>query len=355
MKAESIKVLVCDLHKRTSGVSTTVRSQIPLLQQNLDIAFVAYRDHKDCRAISLKTALSICQSPLPKDVPFRIWHARRNNEMIWGLIFKYVFRCQIKLIFTSAAKRRHSWFPRKLIHVMDKIIATTSQAASYVPNVDCVIGHGVDETVFKPAINKTQLKQTLLIPAQINVAIIGRVRPEKGTDVFIDSMLDVFKKHKNVDAYIFGLVAKKHNKFASELKNKIQQQGLADRFHWMGVIDIQKMPLYQSCMDITVAPAKYEGYGMVPLEAMACANAVIATDTGAYKAMIKEGESGFIIENETQLTDKMTLLLGNPAQMTLFGENGLERVLTQFTLKTEVSRIIAVYQFWWINHPKGAK
>ncbi|MCJ8313933.1 MAG: glycosyltransferase family 4 protein [Saccharospirillaceae bacterium] len=355
MKPESIKVLVCDLHKRTSGVSTTIRSQIPLLTQNLDIAFVAYRDHKDCCAISLKKALTICQSPLPKNVPFRIWHARRNNEMIWGLIFKYVFRCEIKLLFTSAAKRRHSWFPRKLIHSMDKIIATTKEAASYVPNVDCVIGHGVDETVFKPANNKAELKQTLLIQAKVNVAIIGRVRPEKGTDVFINSMLDVFKKHNNIDAYIFGLVANKHKKFATELKHKIKQQGLTERFNWMGVVDIHKMPLYQSCMDVTVAPAKYEGYGMVPLEAMACANAVIATDTGAYKVMIKQGETGFIIQNEAQLTRQMNTLLDEPTHLEELGKNGLKRVLKKFTLNKEVSQIIGVYQSWWNNHSKGSK
>ena len=55
-------------------------------------------------------AISCCPAaPAPPGV--RIWHARRNVEMIIGLVFKRLgFR--LGLVFTSAAQRQHTWITR---------------------------------------------------------------------------------------------------------------------------------------------------------------------------------------------------------------------------------------------------
>ena len=52
-----------------------------------------------------------------------IWHARRNNEMIAGVVLS-ALGWPLKLVFTSAAQRHHSWITRWLIRRMDAIIAT---------------------------------------------------------------------------------------------------------------------------------------------------------------------------------------------------------------------------------------
>lgn len=45
-------------------------------------------------------------------------------------------------------------------------------------------------------------------------------------------------------------------------------------------------------MSFVVAPSRYEGFGLTPLEAMASGAPVIAADTGAYAAMIVPGTNG---------------------------------------------------------------
>jgi len=74
-----------------------------------------------------------------------IWHARRNNEMIVGVVLQSL-GWPLKLVFTSAAQRHHSWLTRWLIRRMDAIIATSELSASYLKREATVIPHGVDTT-----------------------------------------------------------------------------------------------------------------------------------------------------------------------------------------------------------------
>jgi len=77
-----------------------------------------------------------------------IWHARRNNEMIVGVLLRSL-GWPLKLVFTSAAQRHHSWITRWLIRKMDAIIATNDISASFLKRDATVIPHGVDTKLYK--------------------------------------------------------------------------------------------------------------------------------------------------------------------------------------------------------------
>ena len=342
-------VIVADLHRQITGVSTTIRSLLPLLREQVNLAFLGNTPQGDIQNITLRQALKICRSPLPEGLPFRIWHARRNNEMIWGLIFKHLFCCKLKLVFTSAAKRRHSWFPRQLIRSMDAIIATSEMAASFVPDAVKVIPHGVDTKRFSPPNDKQALKNEVGFKSKYAIGIVGRIRPEKGTDLFVESLCELLREYHQFDAYLIGLTTSQFGRFEQKLKKSIASAGLENRFHWLGSIPIQEMPRYQAALDLTVAPARYEGFGMVPLEAMACGNAVVASDTGAYRDMIAEGKSGFIVPTNdlTALRKALGKILTNPELLASFGACGLARANKHFSAQNEADLILSVYQHVW--------
>ena len=129
----------------------------------------------------------------------------------------------------------------------------------------------------------------------------------------------------------------------------ITDAGLENRFHWLGPVPIEQMPRYQGALDLTVAPARYEGFGMVPLEAMACGNAVVASDTGAYRDMIAEGKSGFLVPTDDlpALRAALGKILANPELLETFGTCGLQRANEQFAAHQEVESILSVYQQVW--------
>src|SRR5512139_25926 len=78
-----------------------------------------------------------------------IWHARRNNEMIAGVLLR-ALGWPLKLVFTSAAQRHHSWITRWLIRRMDAVIATSELSASFLKRKADVVMHGVDTAAYAP-------------------------------------------------------------------------------------------------------------------------------------------------------------------------------------------------------------
>ncbi|MES7358587.1 hypothetical protein U6X56_12390, partial [Cutibacterium acnes] len=138
--------------------------------------------------MTLRQAIALSRRA-PVGRPFRIWHVRRDHEMAAGLWARDVLQLPIRLVFTSAAQHRHGWFPRWLISRMDAVIATTPKAASFVPNTTAVVPHGVDLQRFSPPPDKASAWADSGLPGRYGIGVFGRVRPDKGTDVFVDAMI----------------------------------------------------------------------------------------------------------------------------------------------------------------------
>jgi hypothetical protein len=61
----------------------------------------------DTTWLTFRQFVKLCKHPLP-DGTSRIFHARRNDEMIQALVAKKLFGAKIKIVFTSTAQRHHS-------------------------------------------------------------------------------------------------------------------------------------------------------------------------------------------------------------------------------------------------------
>ena len=132
----------------------------------------------------------------------------------------------------------------------------------------------------------------------------------------------LLNEHQQFDAYLIGLTTRQFSGFEQELRQVITTAVLEDRFHWLGP---------------------------VPLEAMACGNAAVASDAGAYRDMIAEGESGFIVPTDDlpALREALKKTLVNLTLLESFGDCGLQCVSEQFTVQREVESIVDVYQQVW--------
>src|SRR5690606_7304022 len=165
----------------------------------------------------------------PEARPFVIWHVRRNTEMRAALWARDVLRLPIKIVFTSAAQRRHSALPRWLISRMDAVIATTERAAEFVPHVRAVVPHGVDCGLYRPAKDRAAAWAATGYPGQRGIATIGRIRPEKGTDRFVEAMLHLLPDQPGTTALVLGRAGRSDAGFLQGLKDQIAAANLAER------------------------------------------------------------------------------------------------------------------------------
>ena len=164
----------------------------------------------------------------PRGRPFRIWHARRNVEMIGGVLLRDVLRAPLKLVFTSAAQRNHQPLTKWLIRRMDAVIATNPRSASFLEVPHTVIMHGVDLEKFHPAQDPEDAFAAAGLPGKHAIGCFGRVRHQKGTDLFVDAMIALLPEFPEWTAVITGRVTVEHQAFARDLERRVAEAGLGE-------------------------------------------------------------------------------------------------------------------------------
>lgn len=349
------EVIITNLHKRYTGVSGTINALLPVQAKHLKIGFVgsdipgyqiAKNNNPDSiEHLSLWNAILLSRNPLP-DGKTRIWHVRRDPEMMLAIFLRDVLRFPIKIVFTSAAKHRHSWFPRWLISKMNGVISTTPDAASFVPNTNRVVFHGANLEHFQPPDSKHTAWQRTELPGKYGIGIFGRIRPSKGTDIYVDAMIEVLPKFPDFTAIITGLCQPADEQFRNRLINKIKASGLNERIRFLGDLPFDQIPFWYQNVSIMVACPRYEPFGITPLEAMASGCAVIASRTGAFEYIVDDGETGILIptDDASALALALERLMINPLATLEMGERGRVRVSANFSIDHEATGIQSVYK-----------
>src|SRR6185437_13294277 len=121
-----LQLIVPNLHRRYSGVTATNRMVAPKLAGMLRAAWFGPDAPDGIAHMGVVDLFALWRRRAPL-----IWHARRNNEMITGVVLR-TLGWPLKLVFTSAAQRHHTWITRWLIRQMDAIIATSDVSASFL-------------------------------------------------------------------------------------------------------------------------------------------------------------------------------------------------------------------------------
>src|ERR1700744_2675957 len=138
-----LEVIVPNLHRRYPGVTATNRMVAPKLARLVRaVWFGSYRP-EGIAGMGVGELVKLWRRPAPL-----IGHARRNDEMIIGVLLR-ALGWPLRLVFTSAAQRHHTWLTRWLIQRMDAIIATSDVSASFLKRSATVIPHGVDTEVYR--------------------------------------------------------------------------------------------------------------------------------------------------------------------------------------------------------------
>ena len=338
------EVIVFNLKKRYTGVSATVNALVPVQASQWRLAYAGTPLPHGMAGMTVREAIRLSRKP-PAGHRFRIWHVRRDHEMMLGIWARDVLRLPIKLVFTSAAQHRHGAFPRWLIARMDAVISTTDLAASFVPNTTAVVPHGIDLRRFPPPPSKADAWRTSGLPGRWGIGTFGRVRPDKGSDVFVEAMIQVLPRFPEACAVVAGLAQPKHQAYLVDLKSRVVAAGLEDRLIFLGEIPAQSVhEWYQRCL-VCVACPRYEPFGLTPFEAAATGCAVIGSQTGAFDMLAKDDETGALIgtDDVTGLVRAAEKLLSDPNRTLQMGQAARDIVARSFTVEAEAAGIGRVY------------
>ena len=332
-------VIAPNLKKRLSGVTATIARLVPLQAHKIAIKATGPGLPVNTPHITLTSVALLARRPQ------RVWHARRNLEMLLGIGLKIVLRKNWKLMFTSASQRKHSEYTKWLISKMDTVVATSAKGATYLTVPATVVHHGIDPAQFCPA-DKDIVRSRLGLPNGRLIGCFGRVRHQKGTDIFVDAMLANVANHPDIIGVILGRATKDHTSFEKNLKRKISKAGLSNRIRFCGEVTVDAIPEWYQALDLFIAPQRWEGFGLTPLESMACGVPVIATRVGAFEELIVDGETGRLIpcDDITAMSNALNDALSNPATLTRWSTAARAHVALHFTLEKEADALIGIYE-----------
>ena len=148
-------------------------------------------------------------------------------------------------------------------------------------------------------------------------------------------------------AVITGRVTVEHQAFARDLERRIAEAGLSNRILFLG--EVPDIKLWYRRVSLYVAPSRNEGFGLTPLEAMASGSAVVASDAGAYRYLIDEGGTGFVVPagDGKALESAIRRYLADPDLLAAHSANALADVSARFPLEGEAEAIEQVYERLW--------
>ncbi|MEN0000214.1 MAG: glycosyltransferase family 4 protein [Pseudomonadota bacterium] len=339
----SLIVIAPNFKRRLSGVTSTIIQLIPLQRRTgLGIATTGAGLPASLPRLMVWSWIHLYKKP--DDGKPRVWHARRNTEMLGGLVLRDLLRVPIKLVFTSASQRQHTRYTKWLINRMDAVIATSRKTAAYLDVPNQVVMHGIDTERFCPPKDKSAAKKAVGLPEDRKIiGCFGRIRAQKGTDLFAKAMMSALKDRPGWTAIIAGRATEAHQTFQRALEKQIADAGMADKILFVGEhTDIERW--YQA-LDLFIAPQRWEGFGLTPIEAMASGVPVLATDVGAFSELVIDGKTGFILADlEVQTMAKAAgELMDNDVMRMSMADASRAHMIEDFPLIREVRELAQVY------------
>jgi glycosyltransferase involved in cell wall biosynthesis len=144
---------------------------------------------------------------------------------------------------------------------------------------------------------------------KLNIGFIGGLgNYNKGLDLLFDSASRLSRRDFIIHIGGGGSLTGNFKKLAEEY-------GIGDNCHFYGELSREKIRDFYSMLDFFVLPSRYETFGIVVIESMACGIPVIATRCGGPEDIITN-ETGLLIEKEDipGLTAAMQNLSENPGR-----------------------------------------
>ncbi|MCX6744224.1 MAG: glycosyltransferase family 4 protein [Candidatus Parcubacteria bacterium] len=238
------------------------------------------------------------------------------KKIIFGLYNKFL----MPRIIASADKVIVSSFDYAQNSDIAGLMAAQSQKFIAIPP-------GVNLDKFSPASKDQELLDKFNIKPDDKVLLfvggLDRAHYFKGLEFLINSYKDL--NSEKIKILIIG---------EGDLKSKYQQQvldlGLIDHILFAGVTTDQDLPKYYNLADAVILPSidRSEAFGIVLIEAMACAKPVITADLPGVRSVYANNVSGFsfAVLNKDDMIAKIKKLLFNDDLRIKMGQAARERV-----------------------------
>ena len=241
--------------------------------------------------------------------------------------------------------RVSTWLERLAVEQAERVIAVSAQMRTDIlahftvsPERVVVIHNGVDANSFHRTDRRDALARLGVTPPY--VLFVGRISEQKG-------IFHLLEASRRLPAGV-QLVLCAAAPDTPELERRLAAD-VAGRpgVRWINAMvpreDVVQLYSHAACF---VCPSVYEPFGIINLEAMACATPVVASAVGGIPEVVVDGETGLLVRpgDPEALADALARLLADPGRGAAMGRAGRRRVEELFAWERIAERTLATYE-----------
>ncbi|MDQ4075345.1 MAG: glycosyltransferase family 4 protein [Chloroflexota bacterium] len=170
------------------------------------------------------------------------------------------------------------------------------------------------------------------------VLYLGTLEPRKNIPALLRAFATVRSRVPGVSLLVAGGKGWGYEEIFAET----ERLGLRDSVHFPGFVPSEELALWYSAAELFVYPSRYEGFGLPPLEAMACGTPVIVSDATSLAEVVGEAGQTVSPDDEVALAEMMVALLTNPEARQACRAQGLVQA-ARFDWRASASTQVDVY------------
>lgn len=200
---------------------------------------------------------------------------------------------------------------RRLIEISDVIVAANpDERLEMIRRLNAderkirTVPPGIDLELFRP-IDAWDARRRLGLPDGPLVLFVGRIDPVKGIDTLFEGFQRLVREHVWAGpaprlVFVGGLIeiddsGSTMDADLQRLARRAEELGLSDHVLFHGAQPRERLPLYYNAVDVCAVPSRYESFGLVAVEAMACGTPIVASQVGGLRFTIEDGVSGLLV------------------------------------------------------------
>ncbi|MBN1202264.1 MAG: glycosyltransferase family 4 protein [Anaerolineae bacterium] len=209
---------------------------------------------------------------------------------------------------------------------------------------------GAQLTVIRNGVHIARFERPAPTPDKRGPTVLasGGVKPRKGTHLLIAALADVRAQVPDVQLVVTG--RQDDPAYLETVQQQIAALDLHDHVHLPGQVSEQELLGWYQHADVFALPSlnvgqRFEGFGLVFLEASACGLPVIGTTGSGVEEAVIDGQTGLLVpQNDTPtLAQAITRVLSDDALRTRLGAGGRAYARTQ-DWSVVAGRVIALYE-----------
>ena len=198
-----------------------------------------------------------------------------------------------------------------------------------------IIQNGCDHLTFRPhGHNKVSLPQGVRVPYLLYV---GNLFPHKN----LIRLLEAFALIAERLDHQLVIVGQKDPRYYPGLEHRARSLGIYERVLFLDYVQSEMLPKLYGLADWFILPSLYEGFGMTPVESMACGTPVLVSKTPALEETVGEAGIYFNAEDSSDLSQKIFDSCTGIISRQQMSSKGLQRA-ARFTWEKTASELLEV-------------